>query len=371
MPCPVRSRRQIRWRSAPRERRNRRRARAEIADHVTTNTLAGINIDMTPPGITLASRTPANAAGWNNSGVSVVWNCTDGLSGPGSLSVSDSRSSEGAGQTVTGACVDLAGNSASATESGISIDKTAPTLNPTISPTPIVLGGSATVAAGAVDTLSGVASQSCEPLDTSSMGTKSLTCSATDHAGNSATSVVSYVVTYGTFSTIGPANAWIGLKNSDDVGTKFDLLVEVLKNGVVVTSGQLNSVPGGSSGFNNAVLRQVVSMLSSPNNFAQGDTLAVRLSARIAVNVAGHSSGTARLWYGDGGANSRVDTVVNGAPKSFYLANGFQMSPVAGSLRSTVDCTCQQEPEWQRVQAVRHVEHYVLAIAQSGLPARK
>ena len=55
-------------------------------------------------------------------------------------------------------------------------------------------------------------------------------------------------------TAVGPANVWIGLKNSDDVGTRFDLLAEVLKNGTVIGSGQVNSVSGGSSGFNNAIL---------------------------------------------------------------------------------------------------------------------
>ena len=51
--------------------------------------------------------------------------------------------------------------------------------------------------------------------------------------------------------------AWIGLKNSDDVGTKFDLLTEIRRNGNAVGTGLLTGVNGGSSGFNNAVERTV------------------------------------------------------------------------------------------------------------------
>src|SRR5206468_624106 len=53
----------------------------------------------------------------------------DALSGlaPGSPPANTLLSSEGAGQSVPGTCYDLAGNSASATVSGINIDKTAPT----------------------------------------------------------------------------------------------------------------------------------------------------------------------------------------------------------------------------------------------------
>ena len=49
-----------------------------------------------------------------------------------------------------------------------------------------------------------------------------------------------------------------------DLGTKFDLLAEVLKNGAVVAVGQLNDVPGGSSGFNNAILSTINLALATP-----------------------------------------------------------------------------------------------------------
>jgi hypothetical protein len=48
------------------------------------------------------------------------------------------------------------------------------------------------------------------------------------------------------------AKVWVGLKNSDDVGTRFDLKAEVYVDGVMVGSGQLDGVAGGSSGFRNA-----------------------------------------------------------------------------------------------------------------------
>src|SRR6185295_16841774 len=49
---------------------------------------------------------------------------------------------------------------------------------------------------------------------------------------------------------VGPADAWIGLKNSDDIGTSFDLRAEVFQDGVLVATGQLNAVSPGGSGFN-------------------------------------------------------------------------------------------------------------------------
>jgi hypothetical protein len=140
---------------------------------------------------------------------------------------------------------------------------------------------------------------------------------------------------------------WIGLKNSDDVGTKFDLLAEVLKNGSVVGSGQLNDVPGGSSTFNNAVLRTITLALGSSVGIGPGDTLSFRLSARIAA-TSGHTHGTARLWYNgaaiDTGASrdagSRFGATIAGSTSNYFLRSpGFTLNTTAGSSRVSVDVT--------------------------------
>lgn len=152
--------------------------------------------DATAPRISFAARTPANGAGWNNTDVTLNWNCTDATSGVINANVSQTASSEGANQSSTGTCTDNAGNTASDTQTGINIDKTAPTLNPVVSPTPVLLNASATVVSNASDSLSGLASQSCAALVTNSVGGKSVACSATDNAGNSASANASYSVIY-------------------------------------------------------------------------------------------------------------------------------------------------------------------------------
>jgi hypothetical protein len=137
-------------------------------------------------------------------------------------------------------------------------------------------------------------------------------------------------------TALGPAQIWIGLKNSDDVGTKFDLLAEVLKNGTVVGSGQVNSVSGGSSGFNNAVLDTINMALSGAVPINPGDTLSLRLSVRVAST--GHRSGTARLWFNDAAANSRFSATIAGAPNSYFLRSGSTLTATAGSgPKSTID----------------------------------
>jgi uncharacterized repeat protein (TIGR01451 family) len=137
---------------------------------------------------------------------------------------------------------------------------------------------------------------------------------------------------------LSPANVWIGLKNSDDVGTKFDLLAEVFRNGALIGSGELDGVSGGSSGFNNAILRTIDLALSGPVDFCSGNTLSLRLSVRIAVDVPGHRSGTARLWFNDNAANSRFGTTIGSATNNYFLLDGFVLDTAAGpGPKKTVD----------------------------------
>lgn len=82
--------------------------------------------DRTAPTITGAASPPPNAAGWNNTNVTVTYTCNDGLSGIASCTSPVTLSSDGSGQSSSGTAVDAAGNSAGATVSGIKIDKTPP-----------------------------------------------------------------------------------------------------------------------------------------------------------------------------------------------------------------------------------------------------
>ena len=114
-----------------------------------------INVDRTPPAISLQSRTPGNAAGWNNTNVTITWLCSD-LSG--NTTVSRTVTSEGANQPVSATCTDPAGNSASASAT-VNIDKTLPVLSG--APTPAVPAGGwyrvpVSVAFTCSDALSGV-----------------------------------------------------------------------------------------------------------------------------------------------------------------------------------------------------------------------
>lgn len=167
-------------------------------------------------------------------------------------------------------------------------------------------------------------------------GTTTVSCTATDSSGNSSSCSFTVTVIPSQLTVLSPAMAWLGLKNSEDVGTKFDLLAEVLKNDAVVGSGQLNDIAGGSSGFNNAVLRTINMALSAPVDVCAGETLRFRLSVRIAAS-SGHRSGTARLWFNDTAANTRFGVTIGGSTRSYYLT-GLLLSTVSGSgPKSTSD----------------------------------
>jgi hypothetical protein len=108
--------------------------------------------DTTPPTITAsataADSTPYIAGEWTNQDVTVHFTCTDSVSGVASCPADQTYSTDGQ-FTATGTATDNANNSADASFGPIRIDKTAPTLSPTVTPNPVFLKGSATASAGA------------------------------------------------------------------------------------------------------------------------------------------------------------------------------------------------------------------------------
>jgi PKD repeat protein len=153
-----------------------------------------VRIDKTQPSIS-ASRSPSpNAYGWNNSNVTVSFQCSDGLSGVASCSTDRTVSSEGRDQAITGYAEDRAGNTSSTTVY-VSIDKTRPSIS--LSPSSGSYTSSFTAQWSVSDSLSGVEScsvyvdgsfysSSCDGSYTfSSYGSRSIEVRASDRAGNS------------------------------------------------------------------------------------------------------------------------------------------------------------------------------------------
>ncbi|CEF49027.1 unnamed protein product [uncultured bacterium] len=160
-----------------------------------------VRIDKTLPTLT-ATRTPLpNTAGWNNTAVTVSFQCSDALSGlaAGSPSAPVTISTNGSGQSVNGTCADLAGNGVLLTVQPINIDAIAPLV--IAPPSQTVQQSNATGAIvtypkpSSTETGSGIATSGCTPVSGSNfpVGITTVTCSATDRAGN--TGVSSFTIT--------------------------------------------------------------------------------------------------------------------------------------------------------------------------------
>ena len=202
------------------------------AGKTATDTASGINIDKTAPVIAFASRTPANTQGWNNTDVTLTWNCTDtGGSGVVTSTVSRTLITEGADQSAIGTCADLAGNTASDTHGSINIDKTAPSVSLVDGPVDgasyyfgSVPAAPTCVASDALSHLDGTCGVTG---DGTTVGSHSYTATATDMAGNQATDTHSYSVLpwtlNGFYQPVDMNGVWNTVKGGSTVPLKFEL----------------------------------------------------------------------------------------------------------------------------------------------------
>ncbi len=256
--------------------------------------------------------------------------------------------------TVTFTAVDAAGNSATAATTVTVVDTTPPLLK-ILSPYGLsgvnyALGQTVAASYTCTDGGSGVAScagtvANGTNIDTGSLGSKTFTVNARDNAGNTASLSVGYTVVR-FLTSLDSAKVWLGLKNSDAIGLRVDLLVQVFLNSVLVGSGQLNNVATGSSGFNNARLNVIpLSLLSGPALVPPDAQLAFSVSVRRTCFGGGHSSGTPRLWYNgqsvDTGpmadAGSRFGATISTSTSNYFLRRGFALDVTAGSPREFLD----------------------------------
>jgi hypothetical protein len=190
-----------------------------------------IKRDAMEPTIEGSASPAANGAGWNNSDVTVSFTCADNLSGIASCGPSETLSSEGAGQSSTGTAVDNAGNNGTATVSGINIDKTAPSVS--------LVGGPADGASyyfGSVP-----AAPTCNASDSLSLldgacsisgylaavGSHTVTATAKDKAGNTASDSRGYTVLAwtlkGFYQPVDMGGVLNTVKNGSTVPLKFEI----------------------------------------------------------------------------------------------------------------------------------------------------
>ncbi len=183
-----------------------------------------VKVDNVPPTIKGSATPVPNAAGWNNSAVTVHFDCSDAESGIATVdgcTPDTVLNTDGGSQSVTGTATDNGGNSSTSTVSGIYLDETAPVLSGAPTSSPNGNGwykGDVTVHWSATDATSGV-DGSTLPNDTVVTGEgNDLTAgpvSVNDIAGNTATASVPHLKIDRTAPTIsgtpttGPnSNGW-------------------------------------------------------------------------------------------------------------------------------------------------------------------
>jgi len=147
-----------------------------------------------------SSAPPANANGWNNTNVTVSFDCVTGdplniiITCPSDVVLS----TEGANQSVTRSATTKGGGTVTTTIAGISIDKTAPTITFTGSTT-YTIDQNVSITCVISDALSGLAAGStCEtatgPAYLLGVGTHTLHASGIDLAGNPASATFTYTI---------------------------------------------------------------------------------------------------------------------------------------------------------------------------------
>jgi len=100
-----------------------------------------------------------------------------------------------------------------------------------------------------------------------------------------------------TLNSLSDLHVWIGLKNSDDQGTNFDLKAEIRKNGVPIASGETKNIQGVTRNSSNAKEVAVTFGAIANNQLNAGDVLSIAILTKVA-DSGGHSNAVGlRLYY--------------------------------------------------------------------------
>ena len=146
--------------------------------------------------------------------------------------------------------------------------------------------------------------------------------------------------------SLGPAHLWLGLVNSDDQGTRFDLRVEIYRNNNLVDSGMARCISGVTRNPNNALEALVPFSPFSPVTYASGDVLSFRVLTRIGTNpndtkCTGHNNAQGlTLYYDSAGRPSRFNAELDPDPAAdLFLHTGpteslSMVAPVASQAAS-------------------------------------
>jgi hypothetical protein len=120
---------------------------------------------------------------------------------------------------------------------------------------------------------------------------------------------------------------WVGLKNSDDQGTAFDLRAELYRNGALVNEGEIRCITGVTRNANLAKSVGVPFSSAGPSPSAQpGDVVSLKVLTRIGTNpdgtrCPGHANALGlRLYFDAADRPARFAAQINqGSVQDLFL----------------------------------------------------
>jgi fibronectin type 3 domain-containing protein len=231
-----------------------------ISDGAGGTTTATVTVTISPdtvaPVITASASPAPNAAGWNNTNVAITFTCSDAASGVVFCPAAVTVTTEGAGQVIAGTASDKAGNTKTVTVL-INLDKTPPVISFSASPPPNANGWNntnVTVSFTCSDAASGIATCPAPAALTTEGSNQLVTGTATDLAGNAATTHVTANIdkTAPTINIISPQNDAVLNLSKPEIAIEFSggfsgidtVTVNLFLDGFDVTSDALITASG-------------------------------------------------------------------------------------------------------------------------------
>jgi hypothetical protein len=208
----------------------------DTAGNCATGSLS-LSIDKTIPLIIATLGSDANAAGWHNSDLSVMFECSDAVSGIADCSDPIQLTEEGVDLTATGTALDLAGNTTTSTLTNIKIDKTAPTagIASPLAYASYAADQAVTASYSCADAAGGSGIASCQgsvngtpvangaALPTGTLGSFEFKVTAIDNAGNTSTATRNYNVFGKIYGSLDATPALNKAKAGNKLDVRFDV----------------------------------------------------------------------------------------------------------------------------------------------------
>lgn len=161
-------------------------------------------------------------------------------------------------------------------------------------------------------------------LDT---GTRRVRAYATTTAKQ--TELVTYITNFPETLSGPPSDSatfWIGLQNSDDTGTNFDMKAEIAKNGSLVAQGEAKYITGVNRNPDFAKEVTVFIVGLADDIFVTGDAVTMRVLTKVA-DLGGHGSAVGvRFYYDAVNRAARMSVPLRPASRMDYFLHSSVLS---------------------------------------------